>query len=136
MPPVAPSVARSGSWREPPPTEPDGSIEEPRAIAQPAGRTRPSDPSMSLWNRFRDGLTRTRETLGRGLGATLGLRGPVDPETRQGLEDALIAADVGPATAERLIERAEQRMNRESLDLREALEREAATILGAHLRPF
>ena len=91
---------------------------------------------MSLWNRFRDGLTRTRETLTRGLGATLGMRGPVDPETRQGLEDALIAADVGPATAERLIERAEQRMNREALDLRSALEREAAAILGANRQPF
>ena len=91
---------------------------------------------MSLWNRFRDGLARTRETLGRGLGATLGMRGPVDAETRQSLEDALIAADVGPATAERLIERAEQRMNREPLDLRSALEREAAAILGANLRPF
>ena len=86
---------------------------------------------MNLWNRFREGLKRTREGLGHGLGAALGLRGAVDDATRSRLEEALLAADVGPGTTDRLIERAEARMRAEDLDLRGALERTAAEILGA-----
>ncbi|HTM56879.1 MAG TPA: signal recognition particle-docking protein FtsY [Candidatus Udaeobacter sp.] len=89
---------------------------------------------MSLWDRFRTGLTRTRDTLGRGVSAALGIRGSIDPELRQRLEDALIAADTGPAIADQLIERASHRMAREGLDLRGALEREAVALLGPAAR--
>lgn len=86
---------------------------------------------MNLWNRFRSGLRRTRERLEQGVGAVLGRSGPVDPETRDRLEEALLAADVGPATAERLIADAERRMGSEAgLDLRHALERAAEALLG------
>jgi fused signal recognition particle receptor len=89
---------------------------------------------MSLFDRFRKGLQRTRErigeNLGDGLGAVLG-RTKVDPETRDALEEALLAADVGPSATDRLIEAAEKRMGRErGIDLREALERTAAEMLA------
>jgi fused signal recognition particle receptor len=92
---------------------------------------------VKLWERFRSGLARTRERLGDQLGDLLVLRGPVDPETRDRLEDALLGADVGPVTAERLIERAEKRLRREpDLDLRGALERTAAELVGARRAEF
>lgn len=93
---------------------------------------------MTLWDRFRQGLTRTREKLEEGLGAVMG-RGAVDPDTRERLESALLAADVGPATTDRLIEAADSRLKRGlDADLRAALEKAAAEILGrrrARLEP-
>jgi len=86
---------------------------------------------MNLWGRFRAGLQKTRERVAEGLGQLLRQRGAVDAATRERLEEALLAADVGPATTERLIERAEERLRREpDLDLGAALERTAAELLG------
>jgi fused signal recognition particle receptor len=85
--------------------------------------------TKNLWERFRAGLGRTRERLESTVGSMLGQR-KVDPETRERLEEALLAADSGPATAEKLIDQAEQRMKRSSeLDLRGALEETAAEML-------
>ena len=85
---------------------------------------------MDLWSRFRDGLKRTRERVGQTLGAVLQGGGAPDAETRRRLEAALLEADVGVATAERLITLAEQRMRRaRDLDLRGALEQTAAEML-------
>lgn len=85
---------------------------------------------MSLWDRFRTGLARTREKLEESLGEAMG-RGEVDPETRGKLEEALLAADVGPGATEKLIEAADSRLKRGlDADLRGALERAAAEILG------
>lgn len=97
---------------------------------------------MGLLDRFRDGLRRTRERIGEGLGQGLDTvlrRTRVDEETRATLEDALLMADVGPATTDRLIGEAGKRMGRErGLDLRAALERTAAEMLsgrGARFEP-
>lgn len=92
---------------------------------------------MDLWSRFRDGLKRTREHVGQALEAVLQRGGAPDAAARQQLEDALLAADVGPATAERLIALAEERMRRErDLDLRGALERTAAEMLTLPSSPL
>ena len=92
---------------------------------------------MSLWERFRAGLGRTRERLQRNLGPLLGSRGSVDADARARLEEALLAADVGPGAAERLIERSEELLKRDAgLDLRTALERTAAEILGSQRARF
>ncbi len=91
---------------------------------------------MNLWNKFRDGLQRTRDAILGGVGAALGLAGPVDPATLERLEEALLAADVGPATSEKLIERARALMGTErGLELRGALERAAADLLGGGRAP-
>jgi len=88
---------------------------------------------VSLWDRFRAGLARTRERIEKQVGPLFALRGPVTPETRAKLEEALLEADAGPDTAERLIQRAEDRLRREpELDLRRALELTAAELVGAH----
>lgn len=93
---------------------------------------------MNLWNKFRDGLKKTRDAIVGGLGSALGLAGPVDPATVEKLEEALLAADVGPDTTDRLIARAKKLLAAErDLDLRTALERAAAAMLrgdGAPVR--
>ncbi|HTR96858.1 MAG TPA: signal recognition particle-docking protein FtsY [Candidatus Acidoferrales bacterium] len=87
---------------------------------------------MGLWERFREGLRRTRDTIAGGVGAALGVSGPVDAATLERLEEALLAADVGPATTDELIARARRRMGESrELDLRGALERSAAELLAA-----
>ena len=92
---------------------------------------------MNLWSRFRDGLKKTRERVAEGLGQVLRTRGTVDAATRERLEETLIAADVGPGTTERLIERALTRMGMEpQLDLGAALERTAAELLGGSRSAF
>ena len=92
---------------------------------------------MSLWDRFRQGLSRTRERLESSVGAILTRVGPVDAASRERLEEALLAADVGPSTTERLIADAEARLRRESgLDLRGALEQAAAELVGRRAASF
>jgi fused signal recognition particle receptor len=92
---------------------------------------------MNLWNRIRDGLSRTRERVTGSLGNLLQRRGTIDPETRDRLEEALLAADVGPETTDRLLSASADLMRREAeLDLRAALERTAASIVGAQRAAF
>jgi len=92
---------------------------------------------MNLWDRLSDGLKRTRDRLEGALGDALGRSGAPDAATRERLEEALLAADVGPATAELLIERAEHRMRQErGLDLRHALEAVATELLDVHRARF
>jgi fused signal recognition particle receptor len=92
---------------------------------------------MNLLDRIRSGLTRTRERIEQQVGSLLGLRGAVDPAARAKLEEALLEADVGPETAERMIERAERLMRAEpALDLRHALERAAMELAGTRRATF
>ena len=91
---------------------------------------------MSLWDRFRQGLGRTRERLTAGLGAVLSRRGALDEPTRAALEEALLAADVGPATTEALLARAAERVRRGDVDLRAALEAAALETVGAQRARF
>src|SRR5262249_27765942 len=94
---------------------------------------------MDLWSRLRQGLRRTREHVGQALASVLARPGAPDEGERRRLEEALLLADVGPATAERLIALAEERMRRDrDLGLRAALEQGAAGMLdlpGAPVGP-
>ncbi len=86
---------------------------------------------MSLLSRLRAGLARTRERLTGQVGALLQRRGAPDPEALARLEEALLAADVGPATTDRLLDQARALLQQEpGLELREALEQSATRILG------
>lgn len=91
---------------------------------------------MNLWEKFRRGLTRTRETLVGAVGTALGRR-EVDAATAEALETALLAADVGPATTDRLIGEAKALLQKDaSLDLRGALERAATHLLSGPRATF
>jgi fused signal recognition particle receptor len=91
---------------------------------------------VSLWDRFRRGLTRTRDALTQAVGAALGKR-TLDPATVEQLEHALLGADVGPATTDRLIAEARKALDNDAtLDLRAALERGAASLVGSKQAAF
>jgi fused signal recognition particle receptor len=59
----------------------------------------------SLGERVRQGLRRTRELMDEGLGAVLSIARPVDEAMLEELEETLIAADLGAATASAFVER-------------------------------
>jgi len=87
---------------------------------------------VSLFARFRAGLARTRERLVGQVGGLLQRRGAVDAAALAELEEALLAADVGPATTRRLLEQAQELLGRSGdLELRGALEQAAAALLEA-----
>ena len=92
--------------------------------------------TSNLWERFRRGLGRTREALVGAVGSALGRR-TVDAATLETLELALLAADVGPATTDRLIADATRRLQQHpTLDLRGALEAAAVELLGSRHATF
>ena len=59
---------------------------------------------MGLFDRFKNGLARTREKLATGFRAALRIGQRIDEDTIRRLEDTMLAADFGPATTEKLIE--------------------------------
>jgi fused signal recognition particle receptor len=69
-----------------------------------------------------DGLARTREKLALGVRRILSGRARLDPESREALEETLLAADVGVAATERLLERIESRVRTDGLQEGETLE--------------
>jgi len=96
-----------------------------------------SEGIVGLWDKFRQGLQRTRDAVVGQVGGALRIKGSVDAATRDQLEEALLLADVGPATTDKLIDEARLMMGRDpQLELRSALEQSAAGILGRDTAPF
>jgi fused signal recognition particle receptor len=88
--------------------------------------------------RLKDGLSRSTQKLSGGITAAL-TRKRLDDEALQGLEDALIGADLGPAVAARIIAAFRRsRFGREVTDaeVRDALAEEIALILAPVAKPF
>jgi fused signal recognition particle receptor len=88
---------------------------------------------MAFWDRLKSGLAKTRDALRQSLEPVLEQVGRLDP-TRpapdaallESLEEALLAADVGVATVEALVERVRQARPRDRAEL-EAVLVEAVT---------
>jgi len=59
---------------------------------------------MGLFDRFKKGLTRTREKIVAGFRSVLRIGQRIDQDTLNRLEDTMLSADFGPATATRLID--------------------------------
>ena len=57
-----------------------------------------------MLDRFKKGLARTREKLATGLRSVLRIGRKIDAGTLTRLEEAMLAADIGPATTRKLIE--------------------------------
>jgi fused signal recognition particle receptor len=81
----------------------------------------------SLGERVRQGLRRTRELMDEGLGAILSIARPVDEAMLEELEETLIAADLGAATAGAFVKRVRDEVKRgrvaSGADVRGALHR-------------
>ena len=94
---------------------------------------------MTSWfQRVKAGLARSSSKLVERIGAALG-RGKLDAATLDELEEALIAADLGPRAAKRLVDALKaRRLSPESTseEVRAALAEEVVKIVGPLARPF
>ncbi len=59
---------------------------------------------MGLFDRLKQGLTRTREKLAAGLRSVLRIGRKIDQETLSRLEDTMLSGDFGPATTTKLMD--------------------------------
>lgn len=59
---------------------------------------------MGLFDRFKQGLARTREKLATGMRAVIRVGRSIDQDTLTRLEETMLASDFGPATTEKLID--------------------------------
>jgi len=94
---------------------------------------------MASWfQRLKTGLARTTSKLVDGIGAALG-RKRVDAATLDEIEEALIAADLGPSVAARLVARLKQRKWEGEVEVdavKRALAEDIAQILAPVAKPF
>lgn len=85
---------------------PGSSIALIRKIFTEGGRVR------SLFKKFRDGFTKTAQSLGASVGGLLRLRA-VDASTLERLEESLYAADFGVQTTEEIVDEIRRAMRRD-----------------------
>src|SRR2546422_2280639 len=81
--------------------------------AGPAPEEEPAEERQGFFRRLRANLAKSREALGGELRATFS--GPLDDETWERLEEALIYADVGARTTAKVVERLEHEAEEGSL---------------------
>ena len=94
-------------------------------------------PAAPPVDRLRQGLLSTRRRLAAELEAALG-RGATEPERAlKGLEEALVAADVGVRTSAELVARVRTRVGRTAsgAEIRQALQEEVEAVLGVVAEP-
>lgn len=88
---------------------------------------------MAIWERLRQGLSRTREGFLAPLEAMVKERGGLDAEALEEIEDLLIAADVGPEAAGELVARLRAGLDKGAVgwdQVQAALEEEVAELLA------
>ena len=94
----------------------------------------------SLGERVRQGLRRTRELMDEGLGAVLAIARPVDEAMLEELEETLIAADLGAASAGAFVKRVRDEIKRGRVvttqDVRASLHRFLEESLGGVSAPL
>jgi len=131
QPPAAPAVAPPS-----PPPPPQATAPPPPPVAVVAPPPTPVEEPTPPVSRFRLGLRKTRDNfLGR-LRAVIGT-GAKAEEIYEGLEEALIAADVGVDASTKLVEgvRATLKNNATADGIREALKEQIAAMLTKVERP-
>jgi len=107
---------------------------EPEIIPEPEPAPKPA-PKLSLFARLRRGLSKTAGGLvGRIDKLVRGRR--IDEDFFAELEEILFTADLGPATAEKLLTRLQERVQEENIEdaaqVRTLLQEEIAAILEPH----
>lgn len=90
---------------------------------------------MSWLSKITSGLKKTASNLGQSIKAAVGLSAKLDAATRDALEEALLAADVGPAAAESLLKELQKQGLPEPLTETAVLEA-LATLIEARLQPL
>lgn len=109
---------------------------EPESPEIPA----PEQPKLSLFDRMRQAVTRTRESLSDSISSVVALTREVDQASLDELEPRLLAADIGSATTAIIMENLRQRAFRTGIEsgaqLKQILKTELKQILDGVARPI
>src|ERR1700755_2001157 len=93
----------------------------------------------SIFDRMKEAVTRTRDTLGERIESVIALTREVDESALEDLEMSLIASDLGVTTTTEIItawrERAKRQQIRDGAELRDLLKEQIKNILDEHQRP-
>jgi fused signal recognition particle receptor len=116
---------------------PSASVTQPEAesIAAPAlTQTEPAIPEKLSWaQRLKQGLSRTREQLGKQLTGLFSLGGKIDEDLFEELETILLTADVGVDATQTLLTQLRNRVKKDKLteasQLQQALQEALITLL-------
>ncbi len=107
---------------------------------EPALQPEPEPRKPSLFDRMKQAVTRTRESLNDSLGGFIALTREVDEATLTGLEPLLLAADLGTATSAIVLENLRQRALRTGIEggaeLKDLLKTELRRILDSVAVPI
>jgi fused signal recognition particle receptor len=89
---------------------------------------------VKLWDRLRDGLTRTRDNLTGKIDGLVSRHSAIDDDLFDELEELLIEADMGPDTSLALVDKLRQRIRRDRVKdpqrVRDILKEEIGALLG------
>jgi len=115
------------------PDTPADLVEEAPPVAEPPTEAPPVEEVLPLGERFRRRLSKTRNVLGASVLDLFG-RG-IDDDAWEGLEEALITADVGVTATMEIVEELKRRSREEGAATAEAvltlLKEELANVLGS-----
>ena len=99
-----------------------------------------SAPKLNLFDRMRQAVTRTRESLSESISSVVALTREIDQASLDDLEPRLLAADIGSATTAIIMENLRQRALRTGIEsgaqLRQILKTELRQILDGVARPI
>jgi fused signal recognition particle receptor len=112
----------------------------PSEPEQPESPAPEQAPKLSLFDRMKQAVTRTRESLSDSISSVIALTREVDQASLDGLEPRLLAADIGSATTAIIMENLRQRALRTGIEsgaqLKELLKNELKQILDGVAHPI
>jgi fused signal recognition particle receptor len=117
--PTAPGAAGSSEPEDGTEPAPGGASRRPESEPEPAGRGARPAARGGLFRRLRESLSKTRQALGSEIQETL--FGPLDEQTWERLEEALVRADVGVSTTASVVGTLESEARAGKLEGGEAL---------------
>ncbi len=88
---------------------------------------------MGFFEKIKQGLKRTKESIGEGLNGLFATFRRVDEDLLEELEELLILADVGPDTTEKIITELRNRAKKENIDSADRLKEVLEEILTAFM---
>jgi fused signal recognition particle receptor len=110
------------------------------AEPEPPSTPTSDQPKLSLFDRMRQAVTRTRESLSDSISSVVALTREVDQASLDDLEPRLLAADIGSATTAIIMENLRQRAFRTGIEsgaqLKEILKAELKQILDSVAHPI
>ena len=93
----------------------------------------------NIFDRMKDAVSRTRDSLGERIESVIALTREVDESTLEDLEMSLLASDIGVTTTTQIIdslrERARRQQIRDGAELKDLLKEQLKNILDEQQRP-